>query len=58
VSSGSQPTFCEVAAEAVGIRRSLAAYHLDKLVADGLLVASFARTGERTGPGAGRTSNL
>jgi predicted ArsR family transcriptional regulator len=42
----------------VGIRRSLAAYHLDKLVDDGLLDASYARTGERTGPGAGRTSKL
>jgi predicted ArsR family transcriptional regulator len=45
-------------ARAAGIGRSLAAYHLDKLVADGLLVASYARTGGRSGPGAGRTSKL
>ncbi len=58
VSSRSQPTSRDAAAEAAGIRRSLAAYHLDKLVADGLLETSYARTGERTGPGAGRTSKL
>jgi predicted ArsR family transcriptional regulator len=58
VSSRSQPTSREAAAEAAGIRRSLAAYHLDKLVADGLLQTSYARTGERTGPGAGRTAKL
>jgi predicted ArsR family transcriptional regulator len=58
VASRSQPTSREVAAEEAGIRRSLAAYHLDKLVADGLLETSYARTGERTGPGAGRTAKL
>jgi predicted ArsR family transcriptional regulator len=58
VAARTQPTSREAAAEAVGIRRSLAAYHLDKLVDDGLLDASYARTGERTGPGAGRTSKL
>jgi predicted ArsR family transcriptional regulator len=58
VASRSQPTSRETAAEAAGVRRSLAAYHLDKLVADGLLETSYARTGERTGPGAGRTSKL
>jgi predicted ArsR family transcriptional regulator len=58
VSARSQPTSREVAAEEAGIRRSLAAYHLDKLVAEGLLETSYARTGERTGPGAGRTAKL
>jgi predicted ArsR family transcriptional regulator len=58
VSSRSQPTSREAAAEEAGIRRSLAAYHLDKLVAEGLLETSYARTGERTGPGAGRTAKL
>lgn len=58
VSTGSQPTSREAAAEEAGIRRSLAAYHLDKLVAEGLLETSYARTGERTGPGAGRTAKL
>ena len=58
VSSRSQPTSREDAAQAAGIRRSLAAYHLDRLVAEGLLETSYARTGERTGPGAGRTAKL
>src|SRR6185312_7368358 len=56
VASRSQPTSREAAAEEAGIRRSLAAYHLDKLVAEGLLETSYARTGERTGPGAARTA--
>ena len=38
----------------LGIDRSLAAYHLDKLVEHGLLTASFARPEGRRGPGAGR----
>jgi predicted ArsR family transcriptional regulator len=58
VAGRQQPTSRDAAAEAVGIRRSLAAYHLDKLVEDGLLETSYARTGDRTGPGAGRTSKL
>ena len=58
VAARSQPTSREAAAVEAGIRRSLAAYHLDKLVAEGLLETSYARTGERTGPGAGRTAKL
>ena len=46
------------AAEAVGIQRGLAAFHLDKLVEAGLLEASFRRLGERRGPGAGRPAKL
>lgn len=46
------------AAEAVGIQRTLAAFHLDKLVDAGLLVASFRRLTDRTGPGAGRPAKL
>ncbi len=41
------------ASASVGISRSLAAYHLDKLVERGLLEASFVRQRERGGPGAG-----
>ncbi len=48
----------EEAAEAVAIDRSLAAFHLDKLVAGGLLDASYRRLTGRTGPGAGRPSKL
>jgi predicted ArsR family transcriptional regulator len=46
------------AAEAVGVQRGLAAFHLDKLVEAGLLEAGFRRLGERRGPGAGRPAKL
>jgi predicted ArsR family transcriptional regulator len=46
------------AAEAVGVQRNLAAFHLDKLVEAGLLAATFRRLGERRGPGAGRPAKL
>jgi predicted ArsR family transcriptional regulator len=41
-------------AEAVGIERRLAGFHLDKLVAKGFLEAEFHRRNGRAGPGAGR----
>jgi predicted ArsR family transcriptional regulator len=46
------------AAEATGIERPLVAYHLDKLVAHGLLEATYHRSPERSGPGAGRPPKL
>jgi predicted ArsR family transcriptional regulator len=48
------PVSREDAAHAVGISRPLAAYHLDKLIDDGLLEARYHRRGGRRGPGAGR----
>ena len=42
------------ASAALALERSLVAYHLDKLVDEGLLAASFARPEGRGGPGAGR----
>jgi predicted ArsR family transcriptional regulator len=45
-------------AEALGIGRTLAAFHLDKLVDAGLLEVSYARRSGRTGPGAGRPAKL
>ncbi len=42
------------AAEAAGVQRTLAAFHLDKLVEAGLLDAVFRRAAGRGGPGAGR----
>ena len=48
----------EEAARAVGISRMLAAFHLDRLVAAGLLDAVFRRLSGKTGPGAGRPSKL
>lgn len=44
----------EEVATAIGISRSLAAYHLDKLAVAGLLEVTFARTNGKTGPGSGR----
>lgn len=46
------------AARALRISRALAAFHLDKLVAQGLLEASYRRLTARRGPGAGRPAKL
>lgn len=48
------PVGRDEAAEATGITRRLAAYHLDRLAEAGLLAISYARPEGRTGPGAGR----
>jgi predicted ArsR family transcriptional regulator len=50
------PVSRDQAAEAVGVPRHQAKFHLDRLEADGLLEADYARLTNRTGPGAGRTS--
>ena len=46
------------AAQAAGIGRTLAAFHLDRLAEAGLVEATFARPAGRTGPGAGRPAKL
>lgn len=46
------------AATALRVSRALAAFHLDRLVAVGLLAADYRRLSGRTGPGAGRPSKL
>lgn len=48
----------EQAATAVGIKRPLAAFHLDKLAEEGLLEVEFRRLTDRKGPGAGRPAKL
>jgi predicted ArsR family transcriptional regulator len=48
------PVGRDEAAAAAGIGRPLAAYHLDKLVSQGLLTASYQRPAGRGGPGAAR----
>ncbi|HWD47932.1 MAG TPA: helix-turn-helix domain-containing protein [Actinomycetota bacterium] len=48
------PVSRDDAAKAVGISRPLAAYHLDRLIDDGLLEARYQRRSGRRGPGAGR----
>jgi predicted ArsR family transcriptional regulator len=46
------------AAAAMGVARSVAAFHLERLVADGLLTTEFRRLTGRQGPGAGRPAKL
>src|SRR5215217_4530619 len=46
------------AAQALGVARSVAGFHLDRLVADGLLTTEFRRLTGRQGPGAGRPAKL
>lgn len=47
------------AAEAVGVQRTLAAHHLDKLAEVGLVDVAFARPADRRpGPGAGRPAKV
>jgi len=44
----------EEAADAIGVPRSVAAFHLDKLAEAGLVETRFERPPGRSGPGAGR----
>lgn len=46
------------AADALGIPRTTAAFHLERLAEAGLLSVSYARRTGRTGPGAGRPAKL
>lgn len=46
------------AAVAMGVARTVAAFHLDRLVADGLLTTEFRRLTGRQGPGAGRPAKM
>jgi len=46
------------AAAALGVARSVAAFHLDKLADAGVVEVRFERTSGRRGPGAGRPSKL
>ena len=46
------------AANALGLARSTASFHLDRLVKDGLLAVEFRKLGGREGPGSGRPAKL
>ena len=52
------PVGRDEAAEAVGISRKLAAFHLDRLADVGLLAVDYRRLSGRVGPGAGRPAKL
>ncbi|WP_157575059.1 helix-turn-helix transcriptional regulator [Jiangella muralis] len=58
VSRRDAPVSRNEAAQALGLTRQTAVFHLDRLVDDGLLTVQFKRLNGRTGPGAGRPSKL
>ena len=58
VRSRPAPVSRDDVADALGVRRRTAAFHLDRLAEQGLLVVSFARRSGRSGPGAGRPAKL
>src|SRR5690349_18758674 len=53
-----EPVDRDAAATGVGVGRPLAAFHLDRLVAAGLLEAIYRRRSGRSGPGAGRPAKF
>lgn len=58
VSRSESPVSRDAAAEGLQIPRSTAAFHLDRLVQEGVLEIEFKRLSGKTGPGAGRPSKL
>jgi predicted ArsR family transcriptional regulator len=53
-----RPVGRDEASEATGVARATAAFHLDRLVDQGLLEVEHRRISGRTGPGAGRPAKL
>jgi predicted ArsR family transcriptional regulator len=58
VAQGGREVSRNEAAEAVGVQRTLAAFHLDRLAGAGLLDVTYRRLTARSGPGAGRPAKL
>lgn len=58
VSSAADAVGRDEAAEAVGIPRSTASFHLDRLVRDGVLQVEFRKTSGKSGPGSGRPAKF
>lgn len=58
VAGSSESVTRDAAAEALGVSRQVAAYHLDRMADDGLLEIEFKRLTGRSGPGAGRPAKL
>jgi predicted ArsR family transcriptional regulator len=54
----SSPVGRDDVVEALGVPRATAAFHLDRLVREGLLDVHFERRSGRSGPGAGRPAKL
>lgn len=58
VTGQTAPVSRDQAAEAMGVGREMAAFHLDRLADQGLLDVAFRRLSGRQGPGAGRPAKL
>ena len=58
VASERAPVSRDAAAASLGVPRSVAAFHLDKLAEVGLLEVEYRRPPGRSGPGAGRPAKL
>lgn len=58
VAAQPEPVGREQAANALGIAMHNVVFHLDRLVAEGLLEVEYRRLSGKTGPGAGRPSKL
>lgn len=58
VAGSRRPVGRDEAARSLGIARETAAFHLDRLAAQGLLEVSHQRLSGRSGPGAGRPAKL
>jgi predicted ArsR family transcriptional regulator len=58
VVSRHRPVSKDEAATALGLTRSVVTFHLDRLVADGMLAVDYRRLTGRSGPGAGRPAKL
>jgi predicted ArsR family transcriptional regulator len=58
VASSAEPISRDAAAEALGLSRSTAAFHLERLASLGLVDVEFRRLSGRTGPGSGRPTKL
>jgi predicted ArsR family transcriptional regulator len=58
VADSGEPVSRDQTSAAIGVSRELAAFHLDRLVAGGLLEVEYRRLGARRGPGGGRPSKL
>jgi predicted ArsR family transcriptional regulator len=58
VAAQPEPVGRDQAASAVDVAHHVAKFHLDRLVADGLLAAEYRRPPGRSGPGAGRPAKV
>ena len=56
--TSAEPVSKDDTASALGLARSVATFHLDRLVDHGLLVPEYRRRSGRRGPGAGRPAKL